>query len=95
MDLNAARTHAEALEAIGRAAASGEGWLRGIGWDVHRWGRMPTRQELDAVCPDRPCYFQSHDIHGAWLNSAALAASRITADTPDPDGGQIVRDHAA
>lgn len=94
VDLNAARTHAEALEAIGRAAATGEGWLRGIGWDVHRWGRMPTRQELDAVCPDRPCYFQSHDIHGAWLNSAALAACRITADTPDPDGGQIVRDYA-
>ena len=94
VDLNAARTYAEALEAIGRAAASGEGWLRGIGWDAHRWGRMPTRQELDAVCPDRPCYFQSHDIHGAWLNSAALATCRITADTPDPDGGQIVRDHA-
>ncbi|HEV7589784.1 MAG TPA: amidohydrolase [Longimicrobium sp.] len=94
VDLNAARTHTEALEAIGRAAASGEGWLRGIGWDVHRWGRMPTRQELDAVCPERPCYFQSHDIHGAWLNSAALAACRITADTADPDGGQIVRDYA-
>jgi predicted amidohydrolase YtcJ len=94
VDLNAARTHAEALEAIGRAAGAGEGWLRGIGWDVHRWGRMPTRQELDAVCPDRPCYFQSHDIHGAWLNGAALAACGITADTPDPDGGQIVRDYA-
>jgi predicted amidohydrolase YtcJ len=94
VDLNAARTHAEALEAIGRAAASGEGWLRGMGWDVHRWGRMPTRQELDAVCPDRPCYFQSHDIHGAWLNGAALAACGITADTPDPEGGQIVRDYA-
>jgi len=94
VDLNAARTHAEALEAIGRAAASGEGWLRGIGWDVHRWGRMPTRQELDAVCPERPCYFQSHDIHGAWLNGAALAACGITADTPDPEGGQILRDYA-
>jgi predicted amidohydrolase YtcJ len=94
VDLNAARTHAEALEAIGRAAASGEGWLRGIGWDVHRWGRMPTRQELDAVCSSRPCYFQSHDIHGAWLNGAALAVCGITADTSDPDGGQIVRDYA-
>src|SRR6185436_7336193 len=92
VDLNAARTYAGALEAIGRAAAAGEGWLRGIGWDAHRWGRMPTRQELDAVCPGRPCYFQSHDIHGAWLNSAALAACRITAGTPDPDGGRIVRD---
>src|ERR1700741_686135 len=92
VDLNAARTYEQALEMIGRAAASGERWLRGIGWDVHRWGRLPSRTELDAVCPARPCYFQSHDIHGAWLNSAALAACGITAATPDPDGGRIVRD---
>lgn len=94
VDLNAARTIGDALEAIGRAAATGEGWVRGIGWDAHRWGRLPTRQELDAICPVRPCCFQSHDIHGAWLNSAALAACGITAATPDPEGGQIVRDAA-
>lgn len=94
VDLNAARTLGDALEAIRRAAASGEGWVRGIGWDAHRWGRLPTRQELDAVCPDRPCCFQSHDIHGAWLNSAALAACGITAATPEPEGGQVVRDAA-
>src|SRR3954447_17176103 len=94
VDLNAAGTYEQALETIGRAAREGEGWLRGIGWDAHRWGRLPSRTELDAVCPDRPCYFQSHDIHGAWLNGAALAACGITADTPDPDGGQIVRDYA-
>jgi predicted amidohydrolase YtcJ len=93
VDLNAARTVDEALAAISRAACTGDGWLRGIGWDVHRWGRVPTRQELDAVVPDRPCFFQSHDIHGVWLNSAALAACGIGGDTPDPDGGQIVRDH--
>ncbi|HEX6751816.1 MAG TPA: amidohydrolase [Longimicrobium sp.] len=94
VDLNAVRTIGDALEMIGRAARTGSGWLRGIGWDVHRWGRLPTREELDAVSPARPCYFQSHDIHGAWLNSAALAACGITGDTADPDGGRIVRDHA-
>ncbi|HKP76634.1 MAG TPA: amidohydrolase, partial [Longimicrobiaceae bacterium] len=57
-----------------------------------RWGRLPSRHELDAVCPDRPCFFQSHDIHGAWLNGAALAACGITAATADPAGGRIVRD---
>jgi predicted amidohydrolase YtcJ len=94
VDLNAAATLHDALEMIGRAATAGEGWLRGIGWDAHRWGRLPGREELDAVCPERPCYFQSHDIHGAWLNSAALAACGITADTPDPEGGRIVRDYS-
>jgi predicted amidohydrolase YtcJ len=91
VDLNAAASIDAALAAIRRTSAEGEGWIRGIGWDVHRWGRMPTREELDAVVPDRPCFFQSHDIHGAWLNSAGLAACGISGDTPDPDGGEIVR----
>lgn len=91
VDLNAAATVEQAVQRVAAAASAGEGWLRGIGWDVHRWGRLPTAAELDAVAPERPCYFQSHDIHGAWLNTAALRICGITAGTPDPDGGQIVR----
>jgi predicted amidohydrolase YtcJ len=59
---------------------------------VHRWGRFPTRHDLDAVCAERPCYLESHDIHAAWLNSAGLRAAGITRDTPDPEGGTIGRD---
>lgn len=91
VDLNAAASVEQAVERVRAAASTGEGWLRGIGWDVHRWGRLPTAAELDAVAPERPCYFQSHDIHGAWLNTAALHICGITAGTPDPDGGRIVR----
>ncbi|HET7230626.1 MAG TPA: amidohydrolase [Longimicrobium sp.] len=91
VDLNAAASIPRALEMIGAAASEGDGWLRGIGWDVHRWGRLPTAADLDAVTAGRPCYFQSHDIHGAWLNTAALRVCGITAGTPDPEGGQIVR----
>ncbi|HYH83446.1 MAG TPA: amidohydrolase [Longimicrobium sp.] len=94
VDLNAAAGIPQALEMIGAAAGTGAGWLRGIGWDVHRWGRLPTAAELDAVAAERPCYFQSHDIHGAWLNTAALRLCGITAGTADPEGGQIVRDEA-
>ncbi|HEX8696803.1 MAG TPA: amidohydrolase [Longimicrobium sp.] len=92
VDLNAARTVEEALERIAAHAARGTGWVRGLGWDAHRWGRLPTRAELDRVCPERPCYFQSHDIHGAWLNTEALRRAGVGRDTPDPEGGQIVRD---
>jgi predicted amidohydrolase YtcJ len=41
--------------------------------------------------PERPCFFLSHDIHGAWLNGAALRLCGITRDTADPPGGEIVR----
>jgi predicted amidohydrolase YtcJ len=90
VDLNAARTLEDGLAAI--ASAGGDGWVRGIGWDVHRWGRLPSRADLDAVCPGRPAFLQSHDIHAAWLNSEALRRSGITRETADPEGGSIVRD---
>ena len=92
VDLNAARTLDEGVAAVAEAAGAGEGWVRGLGWDQHRWGGLPTREPLDRVCPDRPVFLQSHDLHGIWVNGEALRRCGITRDTPDPDGGEIVRD---
>jgi predicted amidohydrolase YtcJ len=74
------------------AAHPGAEWLQGLGWDRNRWGAFPSRHDLDAVVPDRPTFLESHDIHAAWLNSEALRRCGITANTPDPEGGRIVRD---
>jgi predicted amidohydrolase YtcJ len=52
----------------------------------------PRREDLDAIVPDRPVYLMNADVHGAWLNSAALRAGGIDADTPDPWDGYYVRD---
>ena len=52
----------------------------------------PTREMLDAVVPDRPVYLEAFDFHSSWVNSAALAELGITDETPDPIGGEIVRD---
>ena len=52
--------------------------------------RFPTRAELDAAAPDHPVV-----VDGAYalvLNTAAMRAAGITADTPDPAGGAIVKD---
>jgi predicted amidohydrolase YtcJ len=92
VDLNAARTLDDGVAAVAEAARTGEGWVRGLGWDRHRWGGLPTKEPLDRVAPDRPAFLLSHDIHGAWVNSAALRRCGITRDTPDPAGGEIVRD---
>lgn len=54
----------------------------------------PTRQMLDDLFPDRPVFIDSFDLHCGWVNSAALAMMEITADTPDPIGGEIRRDPA-
>ena len=47
----------------------------------------PTRQLIDAVVPDRPVLIIDEGFHGAWANSAALAALNITQDTADPVPG--------
>ncbi len=84
-----------ALDTIARAAQRlpADAWLRGSGWDHIAWGgRWPTRADLDRVCPDRPALLQRKDGHSIWVNSRALALAGITAATPDPAGGQILRD---
>jgi predicted amidohydrolase YtcJ len=68
-------------------------WIVGRGWLYASVpGGAPTREQLDAVVPDRPAYFECFDGHTGWANSAALAAAGIDADTPDPRDGRIVRD---
>lgn len=54
--------------------------------------RLPTREDLDSAVADRPVVIYRYCGHVAVANSAALAASDITIDTPDPEGGSIDRD---
>jgi predicted amidohydrolase YtcJ len=53
--------------------------------------RLPTLQELNAVAPDTPVFIL-HLYDRALLNGAALRAVGYTRDTPEPPGGQILRD---
>ena len=71
-------------------------WILGGGWDHTKWasGKLPTRQDLDAVTGDHPAYLERTDGHIAIANTAALAAAGITAKTMAPAGGQIDLDPA-
>jgi predicted amidohydrolase YtcJ len=86
------------LEAFRAAAAGPAGsrgdWLLGRGYDDTRLDvlRHPTRYELDAVTGGRPAWLVRTCGHLAVANSAALQVAGITRDTPDPQGGEIVRD---
>ena len=81
---------------LGSGAAGSEGWVEGWGWNQVLWPgqEFPTRAALDAVERERPIVMRRVDGHALWVNSAALAAAGINRDTPDPDGGQILRDAA-
>ena len=52
---------------------------------------MPTRYELDTVSPNNPVFIPRGG-HVVTVNSKALELAGITKDTPNPEGGVIVRD---
>jgi predicted amidohydrolase YtcJ len=68
-------------------------WIRGHGWNQNVWGDVfPTKADLDRVAPEHPVYLTAKSAHAAWANSAALKLAGITSSTPNPIGGEIVRD---
>ncbi len=71
-----------------------EGWIQGRGWDQNRWpGKaFPTSRELDTASAGRPAMLKRVDGHAVWVNTAALRLAGISKDTPDPNGGRILRD---
>ena len=64
-----------------------------MGWheSILEEGRMPTRHELDPVSPNNPVFIPRGG-HVVTVNSKALELAGITKDTPNPEGGIIVRD---
>jgi predicted amidohydrolase YtcJ len=71
-------------------------WVRVVGgWNSFQFAeqRMPTLDDLNMAAPDTPV-FVLHLYDRALLNRAALRAIGYTKDTPNPPGGEIVRDSA-
>lgn len=71
-------------------------WVRVVGgFTEHQFAekRLPTIDELNAVAPDTPVFIL-HLYDRALLNAAALRVVGYTKDTPNPPGGEIVRDAA-
>lgn len=69
-------------------------WVRVVGgFTEHQFveKRLPTIAELNAVAPDTPVFIL-HLYDRALLNAAALRVVGYTKDTPNPPGGEIVRD---
>ena len=93
-ELLSATNRAEFAERIGRAARANPGqWITGRSWDEQRMGgELPTRQWIDAVTPDTPVAVPRTDLHMFLLNSVALRLAGVDRNTPDPEGGVIVRD---
>jgi len=89
------RSLADAMSMLKRqiAVTPAPQWVRVVGgFSEHQFAekRLPTLEEINAISPETPI-FLLHLYDRALLNGAALRACGYTKDTPEPLGGQIVR----
>lgn len=74
-----------------------DGWLNVTDWNpvgLRPAGTVADRSILDALSTSRPIALQGSDFHNMLVNSRALAVAGIDKTTPNPSGGEIVRDGA-
>jgi predicted amidohydrolase YtcJ len=96
LDLKDAPSPEEFARRIGDRAktmAAGE-WMLGGNWDDQNWTppRLPTKELIDPQTRSTPVFLSRYDGHAALANSLTLKLAGVTALTPDPPGGEIVRD---
>ena len=92
----------EIVERVARAAATAKPgqWIVGRGWHQAKWTAppqpnvegFPTHESLDRVAPDNPVVLRHASGHASFVNARAMALSEIGPTTPDPAGGQILKD---
>jgi len=96
VQLNDATSPEEFARRIGeRAKQTPKGeWIMGGDWDETKWtpAKLPTKELIDPVAPETPVFVSRYDGHMSLANSIALRLAGVTAKTPDPPGGVIVRD---
>ncbi|RMF83876.1 MAG: amidohydrolase, partial [Planctomycetota bacterium] len=63
-------------------------------WDHESWPdrRLPTHQALSEVSPENPVWLTRVDGHAGLANAAAMRLAGVTAQTPSPPGGEVIKD---
>ncbi|NRB47749.1 MAG: amidohydrolase [Saprospiraceae bacterium] len=92
----------EIVEMVAEAAKKakpGE-WITGRGWHQEKWLEAldrnvlgyPFHDKLSAVSPDNPVLLGHASGHGLFANAKAMELAGVSKETPNPSGGEIVRD---
>lgn len=77
-------------------------WIEGRGWHQEKWTEpagvtvngYPYHDDISAVSPDNPVVLYHASGHALLANAKAMELAGISAETPNPQGGRIVRDAA-
>ena len=67
-------------------------WITGHGWGYSAFPNQTVdKKYIDAVISDRPVYLLERDGHMGFGNSKAVQIAGVTAATPDPPNGHIMK----
>ncbi len=102
LKLQGAETWQEIVDQVAQAVSEtpdGQ-WIFGRGWHQEKWTEpvegavegLPIHDGLSAVSPDNPVMLTHASGHAAIVNARAMEMAGIGPETPDPEGGEIVRD---
>lgn len=89
------------VEAAAKQAKPGD-WILGRGWHQEKWASVPEpnvegfplHDSLSKVSPDNPVMLTHASGHASFVNARAMEAAKLTAKTPNPPGGEILKDRA-
>jgi hypothetical protein len=104
LELMGTRSWNEIVQMVAQAvekAKPGQ-WIIGRGWHQEKWSStpqpnvegFPTHDSLDKIAPNNPVILTHASGHASFANQKALELSGITAATPNPEGGEILKDKA-
>jgi len=87
------------VAAAAKQAKPGD-WILGRGWHQEKWSSapkpnvegFPVHDELSQVSPNNPVLLTHASGHASFANAKAMEAAGLTAKTPDPAGGEILKD---
>ena len=102
LDLTKARTWDDIVAQVARVAGSAKPGtlIEGRGWHQEKWDHapqpnvegVPLHASLDRASPRNPVVLEHASGHASFVNGAALALAGITRSTPNPAGGEIIKD---
>jgi predicted amidohydrolase YtcJ len=82
-----------------KTAKPGE-WIYGRGWHQEKWDvtpspaveGFPVHYSLSKVSPDNPVLLTHASGHASFANARAMELSGVTGKTPNPSGGDFLKD---
>jgi predicted amidohydrolase YtcJ len=102
LNLTKAKSWDEVVAMVADAAKQakpGE-WILGRGWHQEKWDKapqpnvegFPTHEAVSRVTPDNPVLLTHASGHATFANAKAMELAGITRATPNPPGGEILKD---